>query len=70
MTRLEFDRQFAASENNTEGFSLAQLAALNDLVFDVTAHLDLDDRNVDAAIAHAFDWACCDYNVVNLASEA
>ena len=70
MTRLEFNRQFAASENNTEGFSLAQLAALNDVVFDVTAHLDLDDRNAKSAIGDAFAWACCDYKIVNLASEA
>jgi len=69
MTRLEFNRQFAASENNTEGFSLAQLAALNDVVFDVTEHLDLDDRNAKSAIDDAFAWASCHYNVVNLASE-
>lgn len=41
MTRDEFDSLHAATDRNTEGFTTAQLAAINDAVF--AAVSDIDD---------------------------
>ena len=50
MTRHEFDRLFAATDENTEGYSAAQLSAANEIAFAKCAELDADNMS-DASIA-------------------
>jgi hypothetical protein len=66
MTRTEFDRQFSARMDNTEGFNVEQLATLNSLVFDMVESLDLDDRQVKSGVDAAFADACCNYAIAKL----
>jgi len=50
MTREEFDRNFAASRDNTKGFTDAQLDALNNDAFALVADMDMrDDITADHA---------------------
>ena len=66
MTRTEFDRQFSARMDSTEGFNAEQLATLNSLVFDMVEHLNLDDRQVKDGVDAAFAAMCCDYAIAKL----
>lgn len=56
MTRHEFDRLYAATQDNTEGYTDAQLATINDAVFDDVQHLDPID-NIKSIVDHAFERA-------------
>lgn len=67
MTRQDFDRQFAARMDNTDGFSSDQLIVLNALVFEIVENLDLDDRQVKSSVDAAFADMCCDYAIARLA---
>ena len=67
MTRTEFDTQFAARMDNTEGFNAEQLATLNALVFEMVESLNLDDRHVKSGVDAAFANLCCDYVIAKLA---
>ena len=67
MTRTEFDRQFSARMDSTEGFNAEQLATLNSLVFEMVESLNLDDRHVKSGVDAAFAAMCCDYAVAKLA---
>ena len=67
MTRTEFDIQFAARMDNTEGFNAEQLATLNTLVFEMVESLNLNDRNVKSGVDAAFADLCCDYAIAKLA---
>ena len=67
MTRQEFDHQFAARADNTDGFSADQLIVLNALVFERVESLDLDDRQAKSSVDAAFADLCCDYAIVRLA---
>lgn len=55
MTRTEFDRNFAATRSNTEGFSDAALSTINDAVFATVAELDLDDAITFSHVRNMFD---------------
>lgn len=57
MTRMEFDDKFAASQASVSGYSGAQLAAINDRVFDKVAGLDLFDGRTRGVIAEEFQRA-------------
>ena len=67
MTRQDFDRQFAARMDNTDGFSTDQLVVLNALVFEMVESLDLDDRQAKSSVDAAFADMCCDYAIARLA---
>ena len=67
MTRQDFDRQFAARMDNTDGFSSDQLIVLNALVFEIVENLDLDDRQAKSSVDAAFADMCCDYAIARLA---
>jgi len=67
MTRQDFDRQFAARMDNTDGFSPDQLVVLNALVFEMVESLDLDDRQAKSSVDAAFADMCCDYAIARLA---
>lgn len=67
MTRQDFDRQFAARMDNTDGFSSDQLIVLNALVFERVENLDLDDRQAKSSVDAAFADMCCDYAIARLA---
>ena len=67
MTRQDFDRQFAARMDNTDGFSTDQLVVLNALVFEMVESLDLDDRQAKSSVDAAFADMCCDYAIGRLA---
>ena len=67
MTRTEFDIQFAARMDNTEGFNAEQLATLNALVFEMVESLSLDDRHVKSEIDAAFADKCCAYAIAKIA---
>lgn len=59
MTHAEFTSRFLATMHNTDGFTAAQLDAINAAVFADAAHLDADDSatksTVDALFAREFD---------------
>ena len=55
MTRSEFDHTFAATEDNTEGFSLDQLAAINDAVFKMAVELDISDDGTKSLVDAYFE---------------
>jgi hypothetical protein len=57
MTRQEFDRRFAATPSNTEGFSDEQLARLNDAVFAQVSDLDIDGEFTDSHVKNVSDRA-------------
>ena len=44
MTRNEFDRFFAATEQNTQGYTAAELREINDRVFAAVAEIDAEDQ--------------------------
>jgi hypothetical protein len=67
MTRQDFDRQFAARMDNTDGFSADQLVVLNALVFEMVESLDLDDRQAKSSVDAAFADMCCNYAIARLA---
>ena len=67
MTRQDFDRQFAARMDNTDGFSADQLVVLNALVFEMVESLDFDDRQAKSSVDAAFADMCCDYAIARLA---
>jgi hypothetical protein len=67
MTRQNFDRQFAARMDNTDGFSADQLVVLNALVFEMVESLDLDDRQAKSSVDAAFADVCCNYAIARLA---
>lgn len=67
MTRTEFDIQFAARMDNTEGFNAEQLATLNELVFEMVESLNIDGRNVKSGVDAAFADLCCNYAIARLA---
>ena len=67
MTRQDFDRQFAARMDNTDGFSTDQLVVLNALVFEMVESLDLDDRQAKSSVDAAFADMCCNYAIARLA---
>jgi len=54
MTRTEFDARFAATEQNTEGYSASALAEINDAVFARVAGLDLDDESLSDEVKNGF----------------
>ena len=59
MTRDQFDARFAATQENTEGYTDAQLAAINDAVFALIA--DGDAHEVDKSLVdHMFRRAFID----------
>jgi hypothetical protein len=66
MTRQNFDRQFAARMDNTDGFSADQLVVLNALVFKMVESLDLDDRQAKSSVDAAFADMCCNYAIARL----
>ena len=57
MTRLEFDDKFAATQDSASGFTDAQLAEINDAVFDKVAGLDLFDGRTNGMVAEEFERA-------------
>jgi hypothetical protein len=57
MTRQEFDRRFAATLDNTEGYSEAALAEINDAVFARVADLDVTSDLADNEAKNAFTSA-------------
>jgi hypothetical protein len=64
MTRTEFNRYFAARMDNTEGFTAAQIAALNDQVFEAVENVDAADRYAFDTVEAAMGVASCSYSVV------
>lgn len=55
MNRTDFDRRFAATDNDTDGYTAAQIVAINDAVFAEVAALDLEDDTTKSIIDHAFE---------------
>ena len=54
MTRSEFDYHFAATTRNTEGYTKAELAEINDKVFAEIEHLEVDSDDANDAAKNAF----------------
>ncbi len=50
MTRNEFDRYYAATQMNTEGYSDDQINILNDRVFARVADLELEDYDTENTV--------------------
>ena len=65
MTRTEFNATFAATKNNTEGFTQAQLDRLNGLVFERVSDMEADARNgaVKSTVDHWFSALSASYHV-------
>jgi hypothetical protein len=55
MTRSDFDHLFAASQATTNGFSDAELRAINDAVFAAVQHMDVEDRATEDVVKFRFD---------------
>tara|TARA_R110000868_G_scaffold353791_1_gene614975 strand:+ start:355 stop:558 length:204 start_codon:yes stop_codon:yes gene_type:complete len=55
MTLEQFYTNYAATENNTEGFCPSQLDALNGLVWSRLRDYDVEDYDTDNAAKDAFD---------------
>ena len=64
MTRDEFNANFAARMDNTEGYTQGQLDALNGLAFEQVADLDLNHGATWALVDFALERACVHYDVV------
>lgn len=57
MTRAQFDARYAATQDNTEGFTAQELAEINDEVFAAVADLDVDADDVQQIVKSASDQA-------------
>lgn len=64
MTRDEFNANFAARMDNTEGYTQGQLDALNALAFEAVEDCDLDDRSTQSIALFALERASVHYDVV------
>ena len=63
MTRNEFNAKFAATSDNTEGYSDTQLQHLNDLVFENVQDLDTADDITQSHVQNMFARHCADFSV-------
>jgi hypothetical protein len=52
MTRQEYDRHFAATTQNTSGFTVSQLSDINDAVFGAVKDLDMEDTTTKSVVDH------------------
>lgn len=57
MTRNVFDSRYAATLETTSGFTAAQLAGINDAVFDFVSQWDEDDDFTAERVQRAFEFA-------------
>ena len=67
MTRDEFNANFAARMDNTEGYTQGQLDALNALAFEAVEDCDLDHGATWVLVEFALERACVHYDVVTAA---
>jgi hypothetical protein len=63
MTRDEFNANFAARMDNTEGYTQGQLDAINCLAFEQVSDLDLDHGATWAIVNFALERASVHYDV-------
>ena len=65
MERHDFDRMYSARMDNTEGYTQAQLDAMNHRVFEeVARHLDPTHYTTSSIVHFAFERACVHYDVI------
>jgi hypothetical protein len=57
MTRTQFDTRFAATLENTDGYTAVELAELNAEVFAAVADVDADAPDAHQLVKSAFDAA-------------
>lgn len=57
MTRDQFDARYASTQENTEGYTDAELRRINDEVFAAVADLDVHDVEVPELVKGACDRA-------------
>lgn len=55
MTYAQFLARFGAALDNTEGFTVDQLKAINRAVFDQVQHLDVDGYRTADIVQNAFE---------------